>query len=53
MRAANAISKIPYSKLFEQFTATKQFILPDPKNAAIYDDALKKYAELEKTAKEY
>ncbi len=48
LRAANALAKVPFAKLFEQFTAARQIILPDPENAAIYDSALKKYAELEK-----
>lgn len=48
LRAANAVAQVPFHKLFEQFTAAKEIILPNPGNAAIYDKALKEYAELEK-----
>jgi len=48
LRAANAVSQIPFHKLFEKFTAAKEIILPNPDNAAIYNDALKRYEKLEK-----
>ncbi len=49
LRAANAISKIPFHKLFEQFTASKEIIQPNPENRTVYEDALKRYEELENT----
>lgn len=48
LRAANAVAEVPFHKLFEQFTVAKEIILPNPDNATIYDQALKKYEELEK-----
>jgi len=48
LRAANAIAKVPFHKLFDQFTASKEIISPNPGNTAIYSDALKRYANLEK-----
>jgi xylulokinase len=51
LRAANAVAKIPFHKLFEQFTASREIILPNPDNKAIYDNALKKYEELENTVR--
>jgi len=48
LRAANAVAKVPFYKLFEQFTASKEIILPNPDNKAVYDDALKEYENLEK-----
>lgn len=47
LRAANAVAKVPFSKLFEQFTASKEIIKPNPENKAVYEEALKRYAELE------
>lgn len=49
LRAANAVTKIPFKTLFKQFTVAKAIILPNPDNAAIYDKALQAYAKLEKT----
>lgn len=46
LRAANAVAKTPFQKLFEKFTASKEIILPNPNNAKIYDKALKKYIQL-------
>ncbi|MBU8902101.1 MAG: hypothetical protein KOO69_05125 [Victivallales bacterium] len=48
LRVANAVAKVPFHKLFEQFTAAKEIILPNPDNAKIYNDALKEYEKLEK-----
>jgi xylulokinase len=47
LRAANAITRVPFSKLFEKFTAAKKVISSNPDNATIYDNALKRYTELE------
>jgi xylulokinase len=47
LRAANAVAKVPFHELFEQFTASKEIIQPNPENKAIYEDALKRYKELE------
>jgi len=47
LRAANAVTKVPFHKLFEQFTASKEIIKPNRNNAAIYAEALEKYEELE------
>ena len=49
LRAANAVAKVPFHELFEQFTASKEIIKPNPANKIIYENALKKYAELENT----
>jgi xylulokinase len=47
LRAANAVAKVPFSELFEQFTASKEIIKPNPVNKTVYEDALKRYEELE------
>ena len=47
LRAANAVAKVPFHELFEQFTASKEIIQPNPENKAIYEEALKRYKELE------
>jgi xylulokinase len=47
LRVANAVAKLPFHELFEQFTAASEIIMPNPDNARIYNKALKKYAELE------
>ena len=47
LRAANAVTQVSFHKLFEQFTASKEIILPNLDKSIIYDKALKKYAELE------
>ncbi len=47
LRAANAVAQVPFAGLFDKFTAAKEIILPNPDNSKIYDNAMKKYAELE------
>ncbi|MDD5729186.1 MAG: FGGY family carbohydrate kinase [Victivallales bacterium] len=48
VQAAGAVGKIPYQELSEKFSATVETVRPTPGNAAVYADALEKYAELEK-----
>jgi xylulokinase len=47
LRAANAIGAIPFAEIFKKFSATAEIVYPDEKTAMVYDDLLKKYAELE------
>ena len=49
LRAANAVSKIQFAELFSRFTTAKQIIQPNPDNAAVYNEALKRYVELGKS----
>ena len=49
LRAANAVAKVPFQKLFEQFTVSKEIIQPNRENKVVYEEALKSYAELEDT----
>jgi len=48
LRAANAVAKVPFTELFELFTAATEIILPNSGNTKIYDNALKRYAKMEK-----
>ena len=49
LRAANAVAKVPFHKLFEQFTAATEIVKANPAKAKIYNKALKKYAALERS----
>ena len=47
LRAANAVAKVPFHELFEQFTAATEIVKANPANAKVYNKALKKYFALE------
>ncbi|MFA7230575.1 MAG: FGGY family carbohydrate kinase [Victivallaceae bacterium] len=47
LRATNAIGKIPFAKLYEQFTAAAESVSPNPANATVYAALLQAYAQFE------
>ena len=47
LRAANAAGKIPFSQMYDKFTAATGTAAPDPSKATLYGTALKAYARLE------
>ncbi|OGV57242.1 MAG: hypothetical protein A2X49_09880 [Lentisphaerae bacterium GWF2_52_8] len=48
LRAANAVDGIPFGELYKKFTAAVECTKSNPANAAIYDDALQRYAAMER-----
>lgn len=49
MRAANAVERIPFSVLADQFCKAVETVPPNPERKTLYDSLLKEFAEFEKS----